>query len=438
MNSDEIIIKVFNDRIYFNPKLSILIQHTNILTSHMSFKTHYDIFWKVEMVKYNSEDRSLKVKVKDYNANDISKFDIQTPKKQIDKLLFEKFDWQKLEPHLYSYRKNSLQEIIFNTDKTPSSSSNADMTKLEKLKLLITSSFTQVEKKVEYKPFVTNFQEDFWIYFSDAHFMLGYVTFKKYIKKRECEIDFKIKNEHILAEFDNVKFWFAKKLKTRKFKVSATITLTDDVVTETTASSIQIDQITPELIDSIKYQRTFALTKEPKFTTIDKALFTADEIFNQFDSDDIEGNVFNQSEEDILNFLLEKNKIRNKRQLEYLSGKKQSENHKLRYTLNPNFGFLFLVIGETNNHFVWELLNSHATYIWSIDKLEMEIELQFKRIESIVNTIRTMGRENYKRAYKNNHQDNDLVFRPISHKDIGSNLVDNFPKWKSQLNEQLT
>lgn len=155
------------------------------------------------------------------------------------------------------------------------------------------------------------------------------------------------------------------------------------------------------------------------------------------DSDDIEGNVFNQTEKDILNFFLEKKGVRNKKQLAYLSGKKQSENHKLRYTLNPNFGFLFLVEGEKNNHFIWELLNSNATYIWSIEKSEREVELQFKRIEDIVNTVRTSGRENYKSAYRNNHQDNDLVFRVISHENIDSNLIDEFPKWKNKLNEQL-
>jgi len=102
------------------------------------------------------------------------------------------------------------------------------------------------------------------------------------------------------------------------------------------------------------------------------------------------------------------------RQLAYLAGTKQSQNHKLRYTLNPNFGFLFLIEGAKNKHFVWELLNSHATYIWSIDKSVKEIKLQFKRVESIINMIRTSGRGNYKRAFRNNHQDNDLVFRVIN------------------------
>ena len=268
--------------------------------------------------------------------------------------------------------------------------------------------------------------------------MLGYVTFKKHIKEIDKNIDFKIVNDHILAEFDNIKYWFSKRLKTKRFQVKASITLIDNKITEINAKSKEIDLITPELIDNIKYLRTIELTKAPRVSNIDKSLFTAEDIFSQVDTEDIEGNVFKQSEQDILNFLIEKSNVRNKKELAYLSGKKQSENHPIRYTLHPNFGFLFLIEGEENNHFVWELLNSHATYIWTIDKSEQDIKLQFKRIENVVNTIRSNGREKYKSAYKHTHQDNDLVFKVINHKDIGSNLLDEFPKWKNKLNEQLT
>lgn len=425
---NELIIKVCNDRIYFNPRLSIPIQQTNIPKKHLTFRFHQDFFWKVEMLGYNSSDKCLKVKVAEYGTSEISKFDQQQPKKDVKQLLFEKFDWEKLEPLLTSYQKIKLREILFNIDASHFSRGDVLTTTASKPELTI----------AELQPRVVKSTEDFWIDFTDAHFMLGYVTFKKYIKKLGKELDFKIPNEHILAEFENIKFWFARKLKTKKFKVSVFITLKDDQLTEVLATSKHIDQITPEFIDSVKYQRTFALTKEPRFGNPDKSLFTADEIFSEIDTDDLEGNVFNQSEEDILNFFLEKSDIRNKKQLAYLAGKKQSENHKLRYTLAPNFGFLFLVEGLENNHFVWELLNSHATYVWSIDKQQREIDLQFKRIESIVNTVRTSGRENYKRAYRNNHQDNDLVFRVINHEHVASDLVDAFPKWKSKLNEQLT
>ncbi len=434
MEQKEIIIKICNDRILLNPQLSIPIHQTNIPKPYLHFKTHGEIFWKVEMLAYKVDDKCLKVKVKEYNTSDIAKFDNQKPKKEVEQLLFEKFDWVKLEPILTSYQKIKLHEILFNIDTNPYSRGDNATPKRGNFDFGIFPTSTQHEPK----PSTTTITEDFWVHFTDTHFMLGYVTFKKHIKKLGKELDFKIPNEHILAEFDNIKFWFAKKLQTKKIKVIATIFLTDDQANETTATSKHIDLISPELIDSVKYQRTLALTKEPKIMSPDKSLFTADDIFAQFETEDIEGNVFNQSEEDILNFFLEKGNVRNKKQLAYLAGKKQSENQKLRYTLNPNFGFLFLVEGVENNHFIWELLNSHATYIWSIDKTDKESELQFKRIESIVNTVRTSGRESYKQAYRNNHQDNDLVFRAIYHKGIDSNFVDDFPEWKSKLNEQLT
>ena len=108
-------------------------------------------------------------------------------------------------------------------------------------------------------------------------------------------VDFKIKNDHILAEFDNIKFWFAKKLKTKKFKISAIITTTDGQFIEASASSSQINMITPDLIDSIKYERTIALTKPPKSKNPDKSLYTADDIFDLFETENKEWNVFNQS-----------------------------------------------------------------------------------------------------------------------------------------------
>lgn len=438
MGQKEITIKVRNDRIYLNPRLSIPIKQTNIPREHLTFRSHEDIFWKVEMLDYKADKKCLTVSVKEYNSSDIANFDKQEPKKSVDELHFEPFDWKKLEPLLTHYQKSALTEILFNKDADFFSRDHKqNHVSVKPTSVSADSQPFTSNQQFEQKPTVITITEDFWIYFTDAHFMLGYVTFKKHIKKIGKELDFKISNEHILAEFDNIKFWFAKKLKTKKFKVVVSITLTENEVTETRATSKHIEQITPELIDSVKYQRTFALTKEPRVNNPDKSLFTAEEIFTQIDTDDIEGNVFNQSEEDILNFFLKESDIRNKKQLAYLAGKKQSENYKLRYTLNPNFGFLFLIEGAENNHFVWELLNSHATYLWSIEKGKQNVELQFKRIEDIVNTVRTSGRENYKRAYRNNHQDDDLVFRVLYHEDIGSKLVDDFPKWKSKLNEQL-
>ncbi len=387
------------------------------------------------MLEYEPLEKYLKVKIVDYKATDISTFANQPAKSEIRKLIFVgRYDWSKLEPLLVSYVRSKFIKQLDHINHIQTSFVERPRP----------TNFNPNEKPQQFHlsepngPFIRVITVDFWIAFNDAQFMLGYISFKKHIKEIEKSIDFKISNDHILAEFENVKYWFSKKLKTKKFHVKVSINLVDNQIKEIKANSKEIDLITPELIDGIKYLRTIELTKAPREINPDKSLFTAEDIFSQIDTEDIEGNVFNQSEQDILNFLIEKSNVRNKKELTYLSGKKQSENHPIRYTLHPNFGFLFLIEGVENNHFVWELLNSHATYIWTIDKSENDIKLQFKRIESIVNSIRTTGREKYKSAYRNTHQDNDLVFRVINHKDIGSDLIDEFPKWKSKLNEQLT
>jgi len=415
MEKNEIIIMFYNERVYFNWDLFVPFENTNIPLEYMTYPRQRQIFSKVEMLNYNSENQSLSVSVIRSGLTDITGFNNQTPKRVIEKLLFQNFESNNFEPFLEKSNEHVQAANHFNFNQ-------------------IDSSPIQIEDK----PNIITIKEVFRVNFNDSHFILGYVTFNRYIKQLDRIVDFKIANENILAEFDNIKLWFAKVLKIKKIKVTATIVLTENGISKTHALSEDIDEITPELIESVKYERTYSLSKATGIAGFDKLLFTTEDIFAQLNYGDIEGNVFNQSDEDILNFFVQEKNIRNKKQLEYLAGKKQSENQKLRYTLNPDFGFLFMIEGTKYNHYVWELLNSNATYLWRIEKNDNEIELQFERIEAEVNKVRTFKRANYKKAYKNDHQDTDIGFLLISHEDIISNPADNFSKWKIKLNEQLT
>lgn len=447
---NELIIKVDNHNIHLSPTQSVPVRQTNFPIDHCTFRSHEDIFWRVELLEFNPDTNCWKMKVVDYLNNDIKIFESQKSTYQVDRIAFEKFDWLKLEPHLATYQKIKMIDFLENHD---TERFFREENKVKAFPTFFDASISdqtteENSSEIQHNPLPVLHAEqlsiikvhkvEFSVYFSEANFKLGYVTFSKPIKEVSEKVDFKIKNDYLLAEFDNIKSWFAKKLKTKKFKVNATITTADGIITEVTATSSQIAMINAALIDSIKYQRTIALTKSPRVSKPDKSLFTSEDIFDEMNTDTIEGNVFSQNEMDIFNLLLDKNKTRNRKQLEYLSGNKQAENTNLRFTLHPNFGFLFFIEGKENNHFVWELLNSHATYIWSIDKSQKEIDLQYKRIEESINTIRNNGRENYKRAYRQNHLDNDLVFCVIEHDDIESNFVDGFVKWKHKLNEKIT
>ena len=379
------------------------------------------------------------VAVVEYNVVDTAEFYTREAKKEIIKLVFDgKFDWLKLEPLLTSYTKGQFQDQLFNNELVHLPELPKTNSVLEELwhkeRALNQSFHTGLNHQQGIKNIT---EENFQIDFNDVRFSLGFITFKKYFKRIDQTLECKIFNDHILPEYDNIKNWFSLKLKSKKISVKVTVVLVVNQAPEVSATSPQIDLINPDLIDSIKYQRTYALIKEPKQSDVDKSLFTASDIFSQIDSNDIEGNVFNQSEEDILNFFMEKGKVRNTKELAYLAGKKQSENFPLRYTLHPNFGFLFTIEGERNNHFVWELLNSNATYIWSVSKRGNDGGFQVKRIEELISLVRSMGREAYKRNYKTNPLYNELVFYVIRHLDIGSGIQGAFPRWKAKLNEQL-
>lgn len=435
MQANEIIVRVTNDGFYLNPHLLIPIDQTNIPKEHLRFTDNADLYWMVEMLGFDSSQNSLKLKVSNYSSDEKNAFKKQVPKKPVKRLLFEKFDWALLEPQLYSYTKSRLLPILFNIDASLLTKGEAE----QKPKTEEVPKFFEIKPSpMRRNPEVRSLRIGFSVYLKDVHFKLGYVTFSKRIKEVGEEVDFKIPNDHILPEFDLIKSWFSKILKTKKISVSAKLTFTGWKLTDVQARSEQIEQITPDLIDGVKHQRTLELMKVPRILTPDKSLFSTDELFDSFDADDTLGNVFRQSDDDILKLFMDMPNVRNKKQLAYLAGKMQSDKQKIRFTLNPNFGFLFFIEGEENNHFVWELLNSHATYVWSIDKSKSEIELQYRRIEDTISSIRANGRETYKHAYRNNHLDNDLVFRPINHEDASSNVVDPFPRWKSKLNEQLT
>jgi hypothetical protein len=427
MAGKELVICIHNQRIYFNPDLSIPIENTNIPKESFVRHKHKQFLWKVELTSYLPLEKCLNVRLLEYESDRLDKFHEQAPKneKEIEKLFFENPDWSDLGMVLLGYTKMGTapppQKIL----------------PFETTEFLFKRRPESVSKEfIQIKETSKKIEEQFWIDISDVQFKLGYVTLSKKIEGVNDKVEFKIINEHILAEFDNIKFWFAKVLKTRRIKVIATVTIKGNTVIDSIATSLHIDKITPELIDSVKYQRTFGLTKPSKIKAIDKSLFTAEDIFDQFESD-AEGNTFNQTDIEILSFLSDKPNIRNKKQLQYLAGGKQTERQKLRFTLHPNFGFVFLIEGEKNNHFVWELLNSHATYVWSIGKSESDITIQYKRIEASINNVRTAGREEYKRAYRSSHQDPDLVFNVIEHNHANSNLIDGFVRWKSKLNEML-
>jgi hypothetical protein len=440
------LIRITKNQIYLTPDVRLSLSQTSLKGTDISFRSVQDIYLEIEVIEYKKNDNSINVRVVDYEPKNVEKFKDQYAKSQVSFIKFEPLSWKNIEVHLSSYTKSKLEreKIVFNDG-----SSVVSEKKFEKLVENLTkqpaietprintlnNTFKQFSPR---EPIIETIYETGKIYFKDADFNLGFVSFCYKSKHLDETFNLKIENYFILTEFNSVKSYFPKAFGGKKqFNINVTFTLKDKVVTEIVTTSLEIAAINDTILESIKGERIAKLTSTPLRNSIDKTLFTSDDIFDSFDDNINDGNLFNQTEEDILNYLIGTRVVRNAKHLQFLAGSKHSTKQKLRFTLKPLFGFLFFIEGETKNHFCWELLDSHATYLWSFTKHDSDIKYQFKRIEETINLIRFKGREAYKHDYKTNNIDFDLTFCTIEHSDINSAIKESFVEWHHRLKERL-
>ncbi len=150
-----------------------------------------------------------------------------------------------------------------------------------------------------------------------------------------------------------------------------------------------------------------------------------EEIFNRIEKDDLGQNIFDQTEEEVIDILCN-SKIRNARHIRYLSKTKHSELEKIKFSIRPKFGFLFCIHGANQSHFVLELLNSNATYIWSFDTFH-GIEKSYRAVNEEIGKIEGEGRQKYKSELAGNN------FHCLFHKGIETNPEQGFQEWKNEL-----
>lgn len=425
MNKQEFIVKIDNNRVFFNSDLSISFEETNLpFNEYLKFKPK--IYWRVKLLEFSTLNNELKVEVLDYNNKDIERFENQKAKNSPPKLIFKlPFDWNSIYEISYLNQKNKLVEFGFIIDqplKSNYKTQNRTINNFDHKNTSIKSNQKEQKKTFSVK-----------VPFNNTVFKLGRIAFNGRLSGINEELFFDVENEHIIEKFEFIKSWFVRKLKINSWKVDITIIFIGNEIINIKAISADVSKITPELIEGIKYDRTVNLLNNTSIEDSIQGLFSVNEIFSQNNLEKKAKNLFEQSERDILKILLSK-KGRNRKQLEYLSEEKQSLEYSLKFTLNPHFGFLFTVESKENNHFVWELLETHATYIWSINKSVYEIEKQLKQVEKEISIITKFGREKYRKSFQ---KDQEFTFEHINHDGIVLNQETHFVQWKNKLEKYL-
>ncbi len=378
-----------------------------------------DIFWEVEG---NYQSGKVVLRVTNYHPSDFTNFGRQELTKPITEIEFENLNWNELENFLWSWNNITRKNIENHYDGPKSEPNKNSVPNNPSRRISQFPDFILVENR---EPIQTTVHENFDVLYKDATIKNGIIVFEKKFSWYHSRISIEIENSFLKEEFDSIKFYFGKVINgTKRFSVLAIFTLIDNIVTGISATSHEIEQVNEELVDVIKKKRIKEVINVQ--SKKEKSLIDADELFESLDKN--EKNLLNQTSEEIINEVTTWDGIRNGKQLQYLSGLKQAKDKKILFSLKPHFGFMFTINGRNKNHYCWELLNSHATYIWTIDT-----DVPDSRMEETITRIQEIGRNNYKQLYKAGTVDDDLKFTALFH--INAGEQDPFAVWKTQLDE---
>lgn len=252
----------------------------------------------------------------------------------------------------------------------------------------------------------------------DLDFRYGNVGFE-YLGE-EQRLEFEIENDEIRPEFEVLKPYFVKVLKSKYVLIDIFAEIEKGVILSQLAASSDIENINKEIVESVRFQ---FLNKNfmGQIPTSKRNILTDDTLSET-------GNIYPNAE-NILEDLLKGKQYKHSRYIQFLANRHERNVMKLRFVLQP-FSFVFLLKGEQEYHIVLETLDTEeATYIWHMDKNETALMETIKQIDWQLNIIREKGRQ----AYIETDPEN---FSRIVHDYSEDNK--GFILWKSQLEERLT
>ena len=256
-------------------------------------------------------------------------------------------------------------------------------------------------------------------------FRYGTIAFNFMVEPLKTEIEFELENLSIRPEFDVLKPYFSKTLKTSAVKIAIYAEFKDGNLISQSAQSEDLEKINADIIESVKFKFVSKNITAKPLKTDNNNLLTIDEIQK---SDEAETKLYTDGQE-MLNDILKEEKFKHSKHLKYLAQKHESTILKMRFVLSP-FSFVFLLSGENEYHIVLETLDTEeATYLWHIEKDRQMLKAKLAEIDQQLSFIRNNGRQEFLESKPSN-------FSRIVH-DYAEGQK-GFISWKDALEERLT
>lgn len=252
-------------------------------------------------------------------------------------------------------------------------------------------------------------------------FRYGSISFKHSIPELKTELEFEIENLQVRPEFEVLKTYFSKALKSKNLKIDIHAEFENDKLISQLATSNDVEKINREVVEGVKF--TFVSKN-----IIGKTLLQNE---NLLDINQIQGeknNLLYNSGEELLEDILKKGNFKHHKNLQFLSQQHDRNTLKIRFVLSP-FSFVFLLTGEEQFHIVLETLDTEeATYLWHFPRDKQTLKIKLKEIDEQLSIIRNRGRQVFLESQPTN-------FSRILH-DYSDNKK-GFIIWKDLLNEKL-
>lgn len=286
----------------------------------------------------------------------------------------------------------------------------------------ITKQATLFDEPLEYIPVKQSLIIDkkIKVAIEDLDFRYSNIGFQYIDKDNNQQLDFEIENEEFRPEYEVLKPYFSKVLKSKYVQIDIYAEIENGVILSQLATSIDLDNINKEIVESVKFLFLNKSFIHQTSTSKQNILTTTELPKNQ--KLYIDG-------ENILEDLVKGKKYKHSRHIQFLAERHEYRTMKLRFVLQP-FSFIFLIAGEQNYHVILETLDTEeATYIWHTSKDKTVLIQTIKLIDKELNVIREQGRQAYIDTTPNN-------FSRIVHDYSNDNK--GFTSWKDLLEERLT
>lgn len=268
----------------------------------------------------------------------------------------------------------------------------------------------------------TTIERQIKIPIEQLEFRYGSVAFKHIATDLKTELEFEIENLVVRPEFEVLKPYFSKALKSKNVKIDIHAEFENDKLISQLATSTDVEKINREVIEGVKFN---FVSKN----IIGKPLLQNENLLdiNQLQNGKI--NSLYSSGEEFLDDVLKKGNYKHHKHLQYLSQRHDRNTLKIRFVLSP-FSFVFLLSGKEQYHIVLETLDTEeATYLWHFPKDKPTLKIKLKEIDEQLSIIRKKGRQAFLQNQPNN-------FSRILH-DYADDKK-GFVIWKDLLEEQIT